>query len=62
MKLNIHGVDATMRQRINEMLDRIEREHEVKVLFACELGSRGWGLSPQLATAIAPVTSREVNR
>ena len=45
MKLNIHGVDATMRQRINEMLDRIEREHEVKVLFACESGSRGWGFA-----------------
>ena len=60
MKLSIHGVDATMRQRINEMLDCIEREHEVKVLFACESGS--WGLPPQIATAIAPVTGREVNR
>ncbi len=45
MKLNIHGVDDTMRQRVNKMLDSIEREHDVKVLFACESGSRGWGFA-----------------
>jgi predicted nucleotidyltransferase len=31
-----------MHQRIQETLNRIEAEHGVRVLYACESGSRGW--------------------
>jgi len=32
-----------MLQRIRETLSRIEAEHGVRILYACESGSRGWG-------------------
>lgn len=32
-----------MLQRIEEMLARVEAEHGVRILYACESGSRGWG-------------------
>lgn len=32
-----------MLKRINEQLNRIEKEHAVKILLACESGSRAWG-------------------
>jgi hypothetical protein len=32
-----------MHQRIQETLNRIEVEHDVRILYACESGSRGWG-------------------
>ncbi|MDD5057389.1 MAG: nucleotidyltransferase domain-containing protein [Sideroxydans sp.] len=32
-----------MHQRIQETLSRIEAENDVRILFACESGSRGWG-------------------
>ena len=32
-----------MRSRILEMLERIERRRHVKILYACESGSRAWG-------------------
>lgn len=41
----LHGVDETMRRRVRDVLDQIETEHEVRVLFACESGSRGWGFA-----------------
>ncbi|UJF34620.1 nucleotidyltransferase domain-containing protein [Paenibacillus hexagrammi] len=31
------------RQQIQEQLHRIEREEQVRILFACESGSRAWG-------------------
>ncbi|MBI3901917.1 MAG: nucleotidyltransferase domain-containing protein [Nitrosomonadales bacterium] len=34
-----------MHQRIQETLTRIEAEHEVRILYACESGSRGWGFA-----------------
>lgn len=34
-----------MRERIADMLARIEREHGGRVLFACESGSRAWGFA-----------------
>ncbi|MDV5227060.1 nucleotidyltransferase domain-containing protein [Providencia rettgeri] len=38
-------VSSQMQKRIREALVKIEIEHQVKVLFACESGSRGWGFS-----------------
>ncbi|MGG7621873.1 nucleotidyltransferase domain-containing protein [Bacillus coreaensis] len=32
-----------MKEHIIEVLQQIEREYDVKVLFACESGSRAWG-------------------
>lgn len=34
-----------MRERIGEALKRIEREHDGRILFACESGSRAWGFA-----------------
>jgi uncharacterized protein len=32
-----------MREHIIEIIKQIEKDHEVKVLYACESGSRAWG-------------------
>ncbi|WP_191487762.1 nucleotidyltransferase domain-containing protein [Pseudomonas sp. FEN] len=40
-----HPLDSAMRARVLEELARIERERNVKVLYACESGSRAWGFS-----------------
>lgn len=32
-----------MRDRIQAEIDRIEREENVRVIYACESGSRAWG-------------------
>lgn len=40
-----HRVDPEQRQRILEALAQIERTHDVRVLFACESGSRAWGFA-----------------
>ncbi|MDO5086653.1 MAG: nucleotidyltransferase domain-containing protein [Comamonadaceae bacterium] len=40
-----HPVEPAQRQRILATLARIERENEVRVPFACESGSRGWGFA-----------------
>ncbi|MGJ8656450.1 MAG: DNA polymerase beta superfamily protein [Akkermansiaceae bacterium] len=34
-----------MKEEINELLDRIEVEYGVEVLYACESGSRAWGFA-----------------
>lgn len=34
-----------MYKEILTVLDKIEKEHQVKILFACESGSRAWGFS-----------------
>lgn len=43
--LSDHPIDPAIRARVLEALDAIEREHDVRVLFACESGSRGWGFA-----------------
>ncbi|MBB2487751.1 nucleotidyltransferase domain-containing protein [Mitsuaria sp. WAJ17] len=43
--LSAHPVSETMRATVLEQLAALERRHEVKVLFACESGSRGWGFA-----------------
>jgi len=40
-----HPVSGAMRATVLGVLARIEREHDVRVLFACESGSRGWGFA-----------------
>lgn len=43
--LSAHPVSDEMRAVVMENLAAIERTHDVKVLFACESGSRGWGFA-----------------
>lgn len=43
--LTAHPIDPAVRQRVMQALDEIEARHEVRVLFACESGSRGWGFA-----------------
>src|SRR5690606_34172478 len=40
-----HPVAPAIRDDILERLHAIEAEHGVRVLFACESGSRGWGFA-----------------
>ncbi len=38
-------MDGAPHAEVNERLDAIEREHDVRVLYACESGSRAWGFA-----------------
>ncbi len=40
-----HPVSDEVRKRILNELASIEQAHDVRVLFACESGSRGWGFA-----------------
>ncbi len=40
-----NAVDAAMRERVRRQLHEIEQRYDVKVLYACESGSRGWGFA-----------------
>lgn len=41
----VHPVSDAVRADIVERLSTIESEHGVRVLYACESGSRGWGFA-----------------
>jgi len=38
-------VNNDVQQRVRNQLARIEEAHNVRVLFACESGSRAWGFA-----------------
>ena len=40
-----HPIDPAVRAEIETRLDGIEAEHGVRILHACESGSRGWGFA-----------------
>jgi predicted nucleotidyltransferase len=40
-----HPIDPAIRAEIDARLAAIEAEHGVRVLYACESGSRGWGFA-----------------
>lgn len=42
---NVHPIDPAIRVEIQQRIAAIESEHGVRVLFACESGSRGWGFA-----------------
>ena len=43
--ISAHPIAPAMRAQILDCLRQIETDHDVKVLFACESGSRGWGFA-----------------
>lgn len=43
--LSAHPIAPEIRSRIMAALEYIEVRHEVRVLYACESGSRGWGFA-----------------
>ncbi|TJZ69376.1 nucleotidyltransferase domain-containing protein [Chitiniphilus eburneus] len=43
--LSAHPIDPAVRERVMAELAAIETRHDVRVLFACESGSRGWGFA-----------------
>lgn len=40
-----HPIEPTIRAEILRKLTAVEAEHDVRVLYACESGSRGWGFA-----------------
>lgn len=41
----INGIDKNVYNYVNQELDKIETEFNIKILYAVESGSRGWGFS-----------------
>ena len=38
-------IDGRIRAQIDQHLDALERAHNIRILYACESGSRGWGFA-----------------
>ncbi len=45
MEQQLNGVDSAMRERVRQVLGEVEERYDVRVLYACESGSRGWGFA-----------------
>lgn len=45
MKTEQNGVSMAMRARINQVLRALEARENIRILYACESGSRGWGFA-----------------
>lgn len=45
MKTGLNGVSAEMRSHVQQALRDIEKRYNVRVLYACESGSRAWGFA-----------------
>ena len=43
--MDIHPIAPEKREAVLAALEQIERQHDVRILMACESGSRGWGFS-----------------
>jgi len=43
--MEAHPIDPKIREAVLEKLRLVEAEHDVRVLYACESGSRGWGFA-----------------
>jgi predicted nucleotidyltransferase len=43
--LEAHPIAGAVRHEILRKLQAVETEHDVRVLYACESGSRGWGFA-----------------
>lgn len=43
--MSMNDVDSAMRERVRGQLHDIEQRYNVRVLYACESGSRGWGFA-----------------
>ena len=41
----INGIDEDVYNYVNKCLDDIEEEFNIKILYAVEIGSRGWGFA-----------------
>ncbi|MBK5145084.1 nucleotidyltransferase domain-containing protein [Budviciaceae bacterium BWR-B9] len=45
LSVDDHPVSEEMKKRVLNELEEIEKKFDVKVLYACESGSRGWGFA-----------------
>ncbi|KEY57274.1 nucleotidyltransferase domain-containing protein [Serratia sp. DD3] len=45
MEEQLNGVSSAMREKVRQVLRDVEQRYQVRVLYACESGSRGWGFA-----------------
>jgi len=58
--MDIHPIGPEKRQAVLAALEQIERQHDVRVLMACESGSRGWGDSRRRTATTMPASSTSI--